>query len=443
MPDRNKSQAKSSAGPARESALRVLQKVVLRSSDLQAALDMELCQKRLKPQDSALCTELCYGSLRNYIRLNWLLGLFLKKPENLPPLMRLRLLLGAYELTCLAGTPDYASLYLTVEGLKAAHGTKMANLGNAVLREVQRLGAIASQEEFFVNQIADTELCLSVYHSLPLWIVRLWRESYGEERAALFMAASREKAPVGLRLNLLREDGPELLLRLRNLPGAMPVARAGVAFATLPVELASDLPELIAGGKLSRQSAASQEVLEAFAPESWPGAVWDACAGRGGKSTALLEAGVRLSLASDIALGRLRGLQRELQRLELNVPVARISATKPAIREQSALRTILLDAPCSGLGTLSRHPDISLHRNAEHLQRLLNTQAAALQTCAQMLPKGGKLVYLTCTLNPAENEEQVARLLHSQHDLKTELIWQTPADSPWKEFFWGALLCKS
>ncbi len=431
-----------SAGPARESALAVLHKVVLRNCDLQAALDTELRQKQLKPQDSAFCTELCYGSLRHYIRLNWLLRLFLKKPENLPPLMQLRLLLGAYELTCLAGTPDYASLYLTVEGIKGAHGAKLANLGNAVLREVQRLGEASTQKEFFAAKIADTELCLSVYHSLPLWIVQLWCGSYGEEQAALFMTASREKSPVGLRVNILREGGSEFLSHLRQLPGAMPVARAGVAFATLPVELAYDLPELIQSGKLSRQSAASQEVLEAFAPENWPGAVWDACAGRGGKSMALLEAGVELSLASDVALGRLRGLQRELQRLNLSVPVARISATKPAVSEGS-VRTILLDAPCSGLGTLSRHPDISLHRKPEHLQGLLNIQSAALQACAQLLLSGGQLVYLTCTLNPAENEEQLTRLLASQPGLKTEQLWQTPAISPWKEFFWGVMLRKS
>lgn len=428
---------------ARELAFVVLKKVVLQGVDLQAALDLELRQGKLGYQDAGLCTELCYGTLRHFIRLNWVLDLFLSKPEKLPPVLKLRLLLGAYELTCLDGTPDYATLYLTVEGIKAAHGKKLANLANALLRELQRLGDASTRKEFFTDKIHDSELCLSIYHSIPLWIVRLWRESYGQEQAALFMAASGEKAPVGLRVNLSCEDGAELLTHLRQMAGAMPVARAGVAFSTLPTELAADLPELIQSGRVSRQSAASQEVLEAFSPQSWPGAVWDACAGRGGKSMALLEAGVPLSLASDIALGRLRGLQRELQRLSLSVPVARISAIKPAIYGQSALRTILLDAPCSGLGTLSRHPDISLHRKPEHLQGLLNTQAAAMQACAQLLPSGGQLVYMTCTLNPAENEEQLDRLISSQRDFKADLTWQTPADSPWKEFFWGALLRKS
>jgi 16S rRNA (cytosine967-C5)-methyltransferase len=168
-------------------------------------------------------------------------------------------------------------------------------------------------------------------------------------------------------------------------------------------------------GLLTRQSLAAQEALEQEVPRSWPNPIWDACAGRGLKTGQLLESGCTKLWASDLHLAKMLSCQRELARLHLpQVPIFAADAAIPPfhrIRPQ----TILLDAPCSGLGVLSRRPDIKAKRSPQDLVNLVQRQSALLASCLATLPRGGRLIYISCTVNPEENEQLIRTALKQGH----------------------------
>lgn len=472
--------------PARAAALATLDRVLRKGQEVQAALDSVLAdatarndastrtsasgtpsgkstssaQKPSSPlpndsalrhagisrQDAALATELVYGYLRSEIRISWLLRRFLKAPEKLPPEALLALGVAAHEIVHLDRIPDYAAVDWAVTHIRQRFGEGLGKLANAVLRNVARLGGDARHEDLYRAELPEPTAFLSVYHAAPRWLVDLWYDAYGMDRAAALLAASAQAPAPAVRVNAARPGWQALRDRLTADHGGAPCGHAGVAFPVggFPAEVAA----LEREGLLSRQGAASQEVLDALRPETWEGPAWDACCGRGGKALALLERGVDVRLCSDPNAGRLRGLRTDAARLGLAVPaVARASAMHPPFAAD-ACRTILIDAPCSGLGTLSRRPDIKLRRAPADLGALAALQARILDAAAIALPSGGRIAYITCTLNPQENEAQVERLLAARGDTGAPLFTVeaqhvTPADAPAREFFFGVLLRKA
>ncbi|WP_353119623.1 transcription antitermination factor NusB [Nitratidesulfovibrio sp.] len=430
---------------------------------------------QISRQDATLATELVYGYLRSEIRISWLLRRFLKTPEKLPAEALLTLGVAAHEILHLDRIPDYAAVDWAVTHISQRFGSGLGKLANAVLRNVARLGDNARNAEMYRAELPDPRDFLSVYHAAPRWLVDLWCDAYGMDRAASLLAASSQAPAPAVRVNAVRPGWQELRDQLVSDHGGAVCGHAGVVFPVggFPAEVAA----LERQGLLSRQGAASQEVLEALRPDIWEGPVWDACCGRGGKALALLERGVDVRLCSDPNAGRLRGLRADAERLGLAVPaVVRASATQPpsalyapdmtnprgathplgrADTEHSAgspavpgtFRTILIDAPCSGLGTLSRRPDIKLRRVPADLDVLAALQGRILDAALATLPPGGRLVYITCTLNPAENEAQIERLLSTAGapgaaPLTVEVQHSTPADTPAREFFYGVVLRK-
>lgn len=392
-----------------------------------------------------MATELVYGYLRSEIRISWLLRRFLKAPEKLPPEALLALGVAAHEIVHLDRIPDYAAVDWAVTHIRQRFGDGLGKLANAVLRNVARLGSDARDADLYRAELPDPAAFLSVYHAAPRWLTDLWSDAYGPDRAAALLAASAQAPAPAVRVNAARAGWLVLRERLVADHGGTPCGHAGVAFPVggFPAEVAA----LEREGLLSRQGAASQEVLEALRPETWEGPVWDACCGRGGKALALLERGVDVRLCSDPNAGRLRGLRSDAARLGLAVPaLARASAMQPPFAD--AFRTILIDAPCSGLGTLSRRPDIKLRRTPADLHTLAALQARIMDAAASVLPQGGRIAYITCTLNPQENEAHVERLLAACNAtggplFAVEAQHVTPADTPAREFFFGVLLRKA
>lgn len=343
----------------------------------------------------------------------------------------------------------------------------------------------------------DSFLSKCIFYSIPLWIGEMWRAAYGEHAALALMQRSFERPWAALRINAQHADAPALYTALASphgaaaaLPSTIPTPAAsgldvlceasavnpedgaglsegqadftgknsilgvqdkrqapvgigqwGLAFApgTMPREaLGRDLREWIACGALSRQSAGSQQVLLALGLDRWNEPVWDACAGHGGKSAALMEWGVPVALCSDRSFARLRGLPAQCATLGLPVPPHCLAdAVVPPLRQWTG--HILVDAPCSGLGVLARRPDIR-RREPQHLAELEALQLNMLRTLAGLLQTGRELAYITCTLNPAENERAVRQLLESNSDLTLERQWQTEHSHPWLEGMFGAVL---
>ena len=436
-------QAQPQRQDARDLAVQVLYRLEGTQLPVQAVLNTSLTNAACDPADAALCAELCYGALRMEIRLRWLLARFLKAPDKLPPRMRYILLVAMYALVFLESMPEYALVNWAVESVKRSHGQALARVANGCLRAVCREGASPRAYDYYHSPGQDEEAQQALYHSLPLWIVRLWYDGYGPDKAALLMAKSSSRPAAGLRVNSLRSGWEDVA---RQLCDAGAQRLSPVCFAVAPdrrshLEEQCSLGALLADGKLSRQGAASRLALEALQPETWPDPLWDACAGQGSKSCALLELGKDLRMAGDTHLPRLRRIRSECCRLRLPQPlIVQASAMQPPLGFQPG--SIVLDVPCSGLGVLATRPDIRRRRQARQLQDFVRKQAAMLEASYAELPSGGHLAYITCTQNPAENEEQIRAFLgrHPQSDLVRE--WNSPADDMLLEGMYSALLVK-
>lgn len=474
----------------RASALAALSQVLSGKADSQAALDAALRSARLVPTDKRLCTQLVYGALRWLSRLELFASRFVRRPGKLPSEMRLVLLLALYEMVYLR-IPHRASVSWGVEHVRNRFGQGLAGVANGALRSMQR--QISEYEE---PESARDDASLSRRYAMPLWIVRLWRESCGQEAALALLAASQRTPPSGLRLNAAdpgweesladlqkgiaasggrgkkkaapeegnsveeaettaRELQPdegiaaESFLREKDVP--LLISPCGLAFSgALPWQAR----RLIEEGRASGQSAASYAVLQSFAPECWRQPVWDCCAGRGGKTMALLEQGVPVSLASDRSESRLQALSRDYERcLGLNDPpcpvLLPLSVERAAALERgesacgpAMFGTILVDAPCSGLGTLSRRPEIRLRRTPEDVAGLAALQRRILEAAWSRLLPGGSLIYLTCTVSPSENQNQIVSFLEEYADARLCRELLPDPFSPLGEFFYGAHLRK-
>lgn len=436
---------------ARERALQVLQRVE-RGEAVQAALDQVLsaAKAHMDSRDGALCTEMVYGYLRTSLRLGAILASVLKAPQSLPPPLRLALGLSVYSMLFLQRVPDYAAVHWCVEFARAKFGKKMAGLANAVLRSVQRLGDAPMGRDFYAAKDKSALETACLFYAVPPWIGALWLQSYGAEACERMLARSFAQPWPCMRLNALHPSFVPLREELLA-AGAQTVGSYGLVCEP------GKTPETILGesmfhwheqGALSWQAAGSLAALNGGVESAetdgfhWRGPVWDCCAGQGGKSLALLERGHAVGLCSDIHVGRLRLLQTTAHRLGLACPpVARMQADVPALLTWRG--TILMDAPCSGLGTMARRPEIRSRRTAEHIHGLVKLQAKMLSSAWNILEQGSHIVYMTCTLNPEENEAQVSALLQREPQARLVSTWQTPPHHPWLEGMYVAVVQKA
>ena len=410
--------------PARRVALEALFRCLYDGRDIQAALDTALSSGPVDPRDAGLATELAYGYLRLRGRLDYLLKRFLKDPGKLPPKMLLAMGVAAYEILFLDKVPAYASVDWAVEFAKTKPGARLAGLFNAVLRKVAERTNDAHDPDFY--RAGSPPEFLSRWYSCPQWITDLWWRSYGEEAALSYLEAQLN--PPALGLNLFgHPDADELFSELAGLDEVLDIE--GMSFAFPPGTRFDGEPD----PPLARQSFAARQAVEALDPDGWDGPIWDACAGRGGKTRILLEHGLHV-FASDPHRGRLAALKRELpgvKTFEAN------AATAVPPHEPS---TVLLDLPCSGLGVLSRRPDTKWKRKLRDIDDLTKLQGEILDNAAERVGRGGLLAVITCTLNPEENQGLIESFLARQDGATLKREWSTPPDSPLNEFFYSALL---
>jgi len=431
--------------PARRAALVALERC-LRGQDIQAALDGALAEAfgpagagRADARDAALATELAYGTLRRKITLDHVLGTLLRDPAALPGAMRLVLAVAAYEILFLDKVPAYASTHWATEQVKTAINPRLAKVCNAVLRRVGDLARAGLDEAFFRQGLsagaAGEALFLARRSGVPVWLVELWLEAYGRERAEALLAACGVAAPLGLRLRPQAPGAMDSHARLAALPSCLASTATGVALAAPP----EDLDALLASGRAVRQSLAGQMALAALEADHWPRPVWDACCGRGGKALLLADGAPGTILASDPSARRLAGLNAERRRLGV-ADVALFRARAEQVFPRRPLAAILLDAPCSGLGVVGRRPDTLLRRTPGDIATLAGVQARLLEHAARCLAPGGVLAYVTCTVTPAENEEQVAHFLAAHPDFRLAVVHSTPPELPLGEFFYAVRL---
>ncbi len=454
----------------RAASLLALGRVIGGQADSQAALDKQLEASQLVPTDKGLCTELFYGVLRCHLRLEWFLRQKLAKPDNLPVEMRLALEQGLYEIMH-TRIPEHAAVNWVVNLVSNRFGQGLGKVANGVLR-----GAIRGRKAEYENKAfyagvtgraADSAEVLGLLHAMPDWIVEMWLKAYGPASTQAFLKAGLRAAPQALRVNLSKAEKEEVTqeLQAQNARLLQPACWVLEPGSRLPMR------DWHKRGLASRQSGAAYEALFSLRPAEWGGPLWDACAGRGNKTLALLESGIAVHTVGDPNTKRLQGLQSELERLglppqpviehgcdgnECTIDFAKLAAAKkaalpkPEVFAGSAAEagfenmfgTVLVDAPCSGLGTLSHRPEIRWRRTRADVEKLCAVQGDILAAAHKALIKtpGSRIIYMTCTLNPAENREQAEKFLTAHPEYKLAREFQTPPDSVLSEFFYAAEL---
>lgn len=393
--------------PARQVALDTLNAVLARRNDLQYALDQQLKRAQLEPRDIALATELAYGATRQWIRLTRELAQYLKDASTIPPNIFTTLHLALYELWFLDRIPNYASIHWAVEYAKSQAGKGLAKMANAILRRLDRVGPSYDPRDAHEDEPVET---LAARFALPEWLLSMWIDQFGVEQALEFARLQLQAPGVGIRVNAKNPEANKLAQRLQALPGC----DADVDFDPLALTFsAGHRPQLsreLTRGLVSYQSIAAQQMMHALRCSEWREPILDACAGHGGKSCALLERGKQV-VSMDRSFSQLRSFRREVKRLGLGSCLAARGDSTAPYPFNISFRTILLDAPCSGFGVLSRRPDIKLHRNINDVRQLTDLQDSLLKQAWEHVLPGGEVIYMTCTINTEENEERIDAFL--------------------------------
>ena len=395
---------------------------------LAAALDRAV---ELPPEDRALATELVYGVLRRRARLDRALAPLARSGlEGLDPRVRLALRVGAYQIVFLDRVPAYAAVDDAVEACKRLGGRGVAGLANAILRRLARDG-----EPPLPDPAADARAYLIAIAGFAPWLVDLLLAELPAPEAIAFAASISEPAPVTLRANLPRTSREALAAALQvERPGAalVPSAIAPDALEARHLEAPAATASWRAG-LFAIQDAGAQIVAELCGAA--PGErVLDACAGNGGKTAHLLSlAGDRARIdALDIDDRKLAEAGRGLRRLGLGgATFAKADLTKPLADRTPRYHRILLDAPCSGLGVLRRHPETLLRRSADDLPPLAAQQLSMLTAVAPALLPGGVLTYAVCTFARRECDDVVAAFLATHPGFAREAAAAAGGRVPW------------
>ncbi len=410
----------------RSLALRVVVESLRPGRDLQMVLDRNM-DPGLDPRDKGLITELAYGYLRYKGRLDFVVSSFLSNPGRLPPRLKVLMGLAAYELFFLKRIPEYATVSSAVNLARKEFGPRMASLVNAVLR--QTVGVNCFDPGFYRRDKPDEAVFLSRFYSCPEWIIRMWIKDYGARAALKYLRQSLQKPLPGFRIAPGVDEGALSGLRVAQKIGS----------SVLIAEGKPRLDELEKKGLIFRQSFAGQKAMWELGLGQWPSPVWDMCAGRGGK--ALLLSTQDLDVwASDPHLHRLTGLKRLAVEQKQDIKVFAARGQDLPLKKNPA--TVLVDAPCTGLGVLGRRPDTKWKRKSVDVRALKKNQQELLEASADVLSSGGMLIYLTCTLSRAENEDQVERFLNAHQDFELIRLYTTdPAEEP-GEFFFGVSMIR-
>ncbi len=350
----------------------------------------------LDPRDRALATELVYGTLRQQRRLDWALAPRVRQGlDRVEPLARALLRLGAYQVRFLERIPPPIAVSATQDAARELGADRLTGLLNGVLRRV------ANEPEDLPP--GDDDAAIGVRASLPDWIVAELRAAFGDEAVLREAMALRERAPTTVRPTLAR-GGAEAATS--GLAAAGFEAEPGPA-GTLVVRGPGDpfSTDAFRTGLFTPQDPASLAVLDLLGPVD--GAhVLDLCAGRGVKSTALADRGARVT-AVDVTPGKLAEAQRLAERLGLADRVATVVGDATTGLDLPPSDLVLVDAPCSGLGTLRRHPEIAWRRHPDDVTRMAELQARLVQAGAALTRPGGLLVYAVCTFTRIEGEPPV------------------------------------
>jgi 16S rRNA (cytosine967-C5)-methyltransferase len=394
--------------PARACAYAVVRRVFEQGAYADRALHAEA--RELDPRERAFAMALAYGTVQRVATLDHVLArLSSRPPERLDAPVLAALRLGLVQLLFLHGTAEHAAVHESVELVKRS-SPGGAGLVNAVLRRATREGAgvLAALDD-------RTPAAAAILHSVPLWLAELWWSELGAERARTLLAAVNQPPESAVRVNTLVGDPAAVASALGVASRPAPGVAEGLI---LGAPLNAFASPLWARGAIMPQARASMDVARTLGPRAGE-RVLDLCAAPGAKTThlAALMDDVGEVVAVERHPGRARALERTLGRMQVSCVTVRVGdAGQPPQDEGAAFDRVLIDPPCSGLGTLQSRPDLRWRVNPERIAGLAGEQARILRAGAAATRAGGTLVYAVCTISRAESDGVVEGFLSAHPD---------------------------
>ena len=370
----------------------------------------------LSPENRPLVQELVYGTLREWPRLEGIALQLLRKPPRAKDADVLCLILtGIHQLSAL-NVPSHAAVGETVEAAKSLGKSWAAGLINGCLRNYQRQkGALEDQ------------LTPSQSNALPEWLWQAICEQWPDQSDEI-ARASREHPPMTLRVNLLRGSRTDYVTQMQN--ADIPVTSHPHIATALTLQTprpVSSIPGFLEGWS-SVQDASAQLAAQLLQPQNQE-SIFDACAAPGGKACHLLEYAPKAQvLAADISDQRLEGVQENSSRLNLPLDIKVVDATRAsATLGPKQFDAVLADVPCSATGVMRRNPDIKITRKAADIQTFHQQQRDILTGLWPLVKPGGRLLYVTCSLLDAENDQVIEA---AQSQLPQCEVMPLPGDTP-------------
>ncbi len=389
---------------SRQLAFIALRDIHRQSAFTDIALDRVLRTAELNSADRRLVTELVYGSVRRQRSLDALIDqLGKKKARQQPPDLRTILHIGLYQLRYQARIPASAAVNTTVELAKENGFKGLAGVVNGLLRQYERLTAASADPLHLPMEPVER---LGILHSFPDWIIKMWLEQLGIEETEQLCEWLNQSPTIDLRVNSLRASIEDVeaamqsagvdVHRVTHVPQALRVVGGTGAVQQLPG---------FREGWWTIQDSSAQLVSHLLDPQVGD-VVIDACAAPGGKTTHIAELikDEGKIWACDARASRLKKVTENAQRLQFRSIQICTGDSRDFPQFTDSADRVLLDAPCSGLGTLHRRPDIRWRITPATVQELSILQAELLEQSATWVKPGGVLVYATCTLHPQENE---------------------------------------
>ncbi|MCL2433133.1 MAG: 16S rRNA (cytosine(967)-C(5))-methyltransferase RsmB [Clostridia bacterium] len=397
---------------AREAALRVLVDIEKNKAYSNISLKRVLNAHTVTPEDRRLATELVYGTLEWQLRIDWILARYLRTPVGAAEVTVI-LRMAVYQILWLDRVPDSAAVDEAVKLTRNSGFDRMTGFVNSVLRKVATQRIFDDEPDRRVSATAF----LSVRYSMPEWIVRMWSQQLGEEQAeALLGAPSQNLVSIYSNSddNMLEEELKKRGLTYekgRVFPRAFLVRHLG--------DVAAD-PWFIEGkysvlGEASAWAASLVQHRDGMR-------ILDACAAPGGKTLFLAGQAKCEIHAWDLHRHRVGLMQAAIHRTGITgITTATKDAAELPKPEEKPYDAVIIDAPCSGLGTVAHRPELKYRLTRRDITDLVDTQKRLLTACARRVAVGGVLVYATCTINKEENQDIISAFLKDWPEFRADM----------------------
>ena len=407
---------------ARELALQTLTDILIDGAYSNHALSEQIEKNELTVQDKNFMTELVYGTLQHEQLLNFYVTPFFN--GKVKAWVRILIQMTLYQMLFLDSVPEHAAISEAVKIAKKRGGQFNGKLVNAILRELTRTPLPS------LDTIKDEAERLAVETSHPLWLIKLWSKQFGWEKTIQMARANNERVNVTIRVNGVRGTREELKQKLEsegitceygNLSQDALVILKGNVIKTKAFEQ----------GWFYVQDESSMLVARALKPKHHS-KVLDTCSAPGGKTTHVAELMRQTGTvyAHDVYEHKIKLIEDNVKRLGLTNVVATLqdATTLNERYESDSFDAVLVDAPCSGLGILRRHPEVKITKQPSDLDEIMMIQKKILNTVAPLVKVGGTLVYSTCTVNRKENDKMVEQFLaqHPEYELDATLVNRLP-----------------